>query len=250
MNKLKLLPLILVPAVPLTVISCQNHSNNQNIIKEKETIFNNKIAKEALSLKKMLRGFNYAYYILHENYNFIRIAIKDLIEEQSLQENKTNLTNYYQSFWNSKASQDLNDFAKLILEFNNLFKATIDALSNLNFYLEQFKFDNKNIINMTNEEFLLKLDQDFKTYIFKENLTLDLNKIKRAPIKNLMTALKSKLNEISESIDQNALIQFKNEYKKAKVFIYDNINHINLDKYINEIIETLKNNNKKDFFSF
>ncbi|SGA03036.1 Uncharacterised protein [Mycoplasmopsis arginini] len=50
MNKLKLLPSILVPAIPLTVISCQNHSNNQNIIQEKETIFNNKIVKEALSL--------------------------------------------------------------------------------------------------------------------------------------------------------------------------------------------------------
>ncbi|WP_330463361.1 thymidylate synthase family protein [Metamycoplasma gateae] len=251
MNKLKLFALLCVSALSILPISCQQKTSKETSktdynLNLKKEYFNKLITKEALELKALLRKFNFEYYPFYQNYNVVRTALNELIEEQSLETNKEELQNYYNSHWFNKEANNLTDFSKLLFEFNDIFKATLDALSNLNFYLEQFDFESKKYKNLSIDEFKSKIKQEYNQYIHN-NSVIDTNKLKRVPLKNLINLLKNKLKEIKAALSDKKLDLFEKEYQKVKGFIYDNVNRINLDDNIKEIVETLKNNNKNEY---
>ncbi|MGX9339822.1 hypothetical protein ACWXVM_00620 [Mycoplasma sp. 2261] len=261
MKKYNILASLLIPSIGLLTISCNatssieiKSSKNVQGFKANEDLnplemqFDKKITKTALEIKKTMRTFNYAYYTFFENYDIVKDKLKELIEEQSISQNKDGLTKYYNSFWHNKNPKLLNDFSRLLDDFYNLFNSAIKSLSNLNFYLEQFKFDNDNLKKLTKDQYTSKLDDDFKQYIYNKDFADNIYAAKKIPIKNLMIALKEKLAQISTMIKKQELKNFLNEYHKAKIFIYDNINHVNLDVNIDLIISNLEENNQQEFF--
>ncbi|BAP39422.1 hypothetical protein [Metamycoplasma canadense] len=255
MSKFKLISFLTIPITTLVTISCSKKEdfNSKNVEFEtnqnqKKSIFNQIIKKEALELKRMMRFFNYSYYSFYKNYDIVQTSIKELIEEQSLSENKKNLEKYYNDFWTEKSG---NTFSKLLFEFKSFFEQAIDSLSNLNFYLENFKFDNEAMLNKKENEFKNELKNDFKQYIYNENLILNNDDtLASPPLKNIMNLLKNILSQISLEINKNQHNEFLIKYQEAKNYIYDNINRINLDNNILDLVNSLSENNKKDFFSF
>ncbi|MDD7897776.1 hypothetical protein PUW95_03480, partial [Metamycoplasma hyosynoviae] len=59
------------------------------------------------------------------------------------------------------------------------------------------------------------------------------------PLLNVIKLLKDVLEEIKQGKSEGKLLKFYGDYKNAKQNIYDNVNHIDLDKNFNIIFTIL-----------
>ncbi|AXE60945.1 hypothetical protein DA803_02515 [[Mycoplasma] phocae] len=228
--------------VPLVAISFSK-SKIKNRLENNErelpsNYFEENFVKKALRLKKIAREFNSEFYLFSNQYASLSSRFSDLVKEQSIPELKENLNKYFLKNFVFENNDKNKSFANLIYELNWLIEKLSIRLSDLNFFLEN------NELSETSSNNQSEINKEIKEYLHDHNFQFVILKTDKAPITTLFKHIKIHLNSIAMSIkEHNALTKFFEEYKMAKNFIYDNINHINLDvnfQIIYDILNTKK----------
>ncbi|MDC8917400.1 hypothetical protein PR256_03495 [Metamycoplasma hyosynoviae] len=239
MKKLLFSSMLLASTTFITTISCKNIKpveNNNVVNSETNQYFQQKFVNKALEIKKIMREFNEKYYLFFQEYSNLATLFSELIVEQSIEVLKSNLQKYYDLNFNIE-NANIEPFSKSLFKLNWLIKTIISRLSDLNFYLENNDFD-KNPTKL--EDAKIEIDKSYDEFIFNKNYDLKIFEEETPPpLLNVIKLLKDVLEEIKQGKSEGKLLKFYGDYKNAKQNIYDNVNHIDLDKNFNIIFTIL-----------
>ncbi|MDC8912099.1 hypothetical protein, partial [Metamycoplasma hyosynoviae] len=142
---------------------------------------------------------------------------------------------YYDLNFNIE-NANIEPFSKSLFKLNWLIKTIISRLSDLNFYLENNDFD-KNPTKL--EDAKIEIDKSYDEFIFNKNYDLKIFEEETSPLLNTIKVLKNVLEEIKQGKNEGKLLKFFDDYRNAKQNVYDNVNHIDLDKNFNVIFAIL-----------